>query len=278
MSKKKLFEELDVTVQGLKDFQACELYYKLENSDEPQAEILTDLALMRDKYETDLKNVAFYYFYERQGELAPSFDALIRRWEKAWFPKDMDAYDMSIATQKVRKENLKDFSNMAVSALDVFYEQFDDMTATPIMVDENVVVPLSRTIRLHVRQDLVLYRAGRFEVIKFIATRNNPRLFDYRLDLACSRLAFEHHHTEEQNRNTVYKLYNLGNPTSKFHTIPQPSERDIISAMYWAKEIEETKTFVPRRGFSSYCRGCKFDNQCLEYDWTDIEVEAEDGE
>ena len=43
------------------------------------------------------------------------------------------------------------------------------------------------------------------------------------------------------------------------------TNEDIDSLTYWCDIISEKKLFVPRRGLTSYCKKCPFDDPCMKW-------------
>jgi CRISPR/Cas system-associated exonuclease Cas4 (RecB family) len=43
------------------------------------------------------------------------------------------------------------------------------------------------------------------------------------------------------------------------------SSEDIDSLEYWCDTIYTKETYVPRRGLTSYCKKCPFDDQCKNW-------------
>lgn len=256
---------LNLTVEAIKDYQTCALLYDYRHRQE-LTEPIQSRELMAQRYENTLRRVISFFFYKRQGGITPSYNALVHRWEKLWFPKDMTAYDLAVEQHESAHGNYASYSNMAISSLIKFYEDFSKKIGDPILLDEKFHVPLTKTIKIEGRFDLVLQLKNDFYVIKWLTKSRRMNLSGYMMDFAVLRHAFEY---RNQNRDyTVnYFMYDVGSPTPGFIDA-DPSIADLNALRFWATEMEEAKAFVPRRGLTAYCKKCPFDRPCSKFELT----------
>lgn len=254
-------ELLTLNVEAIRDFQVCELYYRYKYVDKQHIPIYSR-ELMVDKFENTLSKVASFFFYKKQADNVPSYNAILNRWEKLWFPKDMTAYDMAVEQHEASRGNMASYSNVATASLERFYDEFIDDPADPIMIDESFLVPLKRDMRLQGSIDLVLRDKDKYRVIKWVGkSRRSDSLM---LDMAALRFAFEYRN--ESPKQVTYECYDLTSAKSVFLDIDQPTKADVNALLYWAQEIAEKDIYVPRRGFTAYCRGCPFDKPCSQFE------------
>ncbi|HJS83548.1 MAG TPA: hypothetical protein VJ742_12015 [Nitrososphaera sp.] len=252
---------LTLTVDSIRDYQVCELYYDYKYLKDEKTPIY-GRELLAQRFENTLRKVAAFFFYKRQAGVTPSYNALLNRWEKLWFPKDMDAYDLAIEQHESVHGNYSSYSNVATAALLQFYEDFIDDPGVPLLIDEYYLVTLDQGVRLEGRFDLVLRHRDAHKIIVWSARQKRPSLGHYALDFAAQRLAFEYRN--ETKRNAEYYLYDLASTRPGLINIDVP-EVDLDALVYWAKTIQSSETYVPRRGFTSYCRGCPFDKPCSRW-------------
>lgn len=259
---------LDLTVEAIRDYAACGLYHKYRYVDENPV-VFTEADKFGLRYEEIMRKVLAFYFYKKQAGAAPSFNALINRWERLWFPKDMTAYDISVKRTPQAKtfvyQDHVSYSNNASAALLKFYEEFSQRIGDPIQIEDKYFVPLSKEVKLHGRFDLVLRFKDDIRIYKWFLKGRRPHPAVSALDFGALMYAF-HYRNSKSVMKPKYFLYDLTGPEKPL-TQMQPTEQDVESILYWANQIQQG-TFVPRRGLSTYCRGCQFDNPCREFhDW-----------
>lgn len=259
---------ITLTVDAIKDFQVCELFYDYRYQQNEHENIL-GRELMMQRFENTLKKVASFFFYKKQADSTPSYNAILNRWEKLWFPKDMTAYDLAVEQHGISHGNIASFSNIAAAALERFHDAFSQDSGQPILIDETFLVPIGRSnTRLEGKLDLVLRNGDDYRVIKWSARPNKPGINSLLLDFAAQRYAFEHRN--DTPKKVEYQLYELASSASDFAKIEQPRIADVRALKYWAVEIEAASSFVPRRGYTAYCKGCPFDEQCANFTaWPD---------
>lgn len=249
------------TVPQVKDFMVCELFYKYRYLDK-EHESISGREQMTRRFESTLKRVASFFFYKKQGGITPSYNSLLNRWEKLWFPKDMTAYDLAVEQHEVVHGNLASLSNSAAITLMQFHEDFAGDKADPVLIDEKFLVPMGKDTRLEGTIDLVTRLGDEYKLYKWAVRQKRPALGSLTLDFAAQRLAFEFRN--EVKKKVSYTLYDIGSARPGSIAV-DPSESDVRALRFWADEAASTKIFVPRRGLTSYCRGCVFDKPCSNF-------------
>lgn len=263
MARKEIDNIHVVTVDAIRDYHVCELFYRYRYEDE-LIEPIDYHKLNADRFRSTLSKVVSYYFYKRQAGSNVSYRSLLNRWEKLWFPKEMDAYDMAVQQHSVAQGNLATYSNAAISALEAFYNDFHEDEGVPVSIKEEYLVPLREDIRLQGEIDLVLrYPNGRMRVIKWLGNRLHANHNFMSMEFSALRFAMNHRLGNQINAS--YHLYDLVAPNRGFVELPQPTGDDMKALLFWATQIAEAESYVPRRGFTAYCRGCPFDKECEEY-------------
>lgn len=257
----KEFDEIILTTEAIRDYQVCELYYDYRYLQYEPVPI-SGREILAQRFENTLKKVASFFFYKKQGHIVPSYNALLNRWEKLWFPKDTDAFDLTYERHETAHGNLASYSNVATAALLQFHEDFAEDDSEPILIDENYLVPLARNVRLKGRFDLVLRKNGRYKIVKWSGRQRRPAISSFGLDFASLRLAFEHRN--ESNRSASFALYDLASTKPGFVPV-YPTEDDAKAMIFWANQICSSESFVPRRGFTVYCKGCPYDEPCSKF-------------
>jgi len=250
---------ITLTVDAIKDYQVCERFYDYKYNDK-EFEYFTGREIMSDRFENTLKRVASFFFYKKQAEIVPSYNALLNRWEKLWFPKDMDAYDLAVEQMDPVHGNLSTYSNQAAAALEQFHNVFSKDKSDPILIDEPYTLTLSRKSRLEGRIDVMLKDKIKTRVIKWSGRKikNNYSI----LDFTAMRMAIENR--EVRPKNLEFGVYDLATVKGKYEQF-DITNSDEDSLRYWVNEIETKEVYVPRRGLTPYCKGCAFDKQCSEW-------------
>lgn len=254
---------LDLTAQSIKDYQVCSLYYDFRYNQELPTPSTGD-QLLAEKFNNTIHRILSYYFFKRQGSLSVSLNSLMGRWERLWFPKNMDAYDLAVDQHS--KNNLASYATQASGQLIRFYDEFQGDNGYPLLIDEKFCVPATRTIKLSGSFDLVLrYKDGSHKIIKWYTGRQHPHLAQYMFEFAILRRAWLHRN-DGRPAPADYFIYDLHTNGFISYSI---SRNDINALEYWIRAIESNEVFIPRRPFTVYCRGCPFDSQCKEYSFPD---------
>lgn len=258
------FEPLELDANAIKDFQTCALLYNYRHI-ESMYESIGSRDLMSIKYENTLKKLIAFFFYKKQGGIVPSVSALLNRWEKLWFPKDMSAYDIAVEKHESLWGNLSSMNTKAVSCIMKFYEDFSMDNRDPIIINEGFTTPLEKEIRLTGVFDAVLRdpKTRKISVIKLLSNPKRTNLSSLSIDFSILRYAFE---TKNKNLKGLvsYYAYDVGSDKNELIAIDVKDE-DINNLKYWARQIHLTEIFVPRRGLTSYCKKCQFDTPCRNF-------------
>jgi len=266
IKENKDVETITLTADSIRDFQVCSFYYNQKYNLEIEVPIYAREQLS-EKFEDILKKVISFFFYKRQGGITPSYNALINRWEKLWFPKDTTAYDLSIERHESSHGNLASYSNAASAALLQFYDDFVDYPGDPIMINENFLVPIGKHLRLGGTFDLMLRKKNTFQVVRWSTKAKRPPMDSFTYDFAALKLAYEYR--DLAKRPAEYLFYDLGS-THPGGTKMTPSADEVKALLHWASEIEKGESPIPRRGFTTYCRGCDFDKPCRSFTFDDV--------
>lgn len=245
----------------MRDYQACELFYELRHRHH-EREPIEGKALLQQRFDSTLRKVAAFYFYRRQTGMIPSYNQLLKRWEKLWFPKDMDAYDIQVE-QHASQGNYASYASSASMALLRFYEEFGkDGLGDPLNIDQQFTVSVDRDVRLEGAFDLVLRRRYEHRVVMWWTRSRQPPPDQLITEFAALKYAYEWDRGRDwQGVAVSYWIYNLASPTSLLTKIDVSTD-DAAAFLFWARRIRDAVDFVPRRGLTTYCRGCPFDELC----------------
>lgn len=257
---------IELTAEAIRDYQVCSLYYDLKHNEQQPIPIPNN-KLFIQRFHNTMKRAISFYFFRRQAETPVSYNLLLSKWEKLWFPKGTDAYDLIVEPQD-KELNLAHYATIAAKSLLKFTENFKSDKGYPLLIDETFTVPISRSIKLSGGFDLVLqYPDDEYRIIKWVFDRSTPIISDHMFNFVIQKLAWDYRNSE-RNKNFVanYFLYDLSTSSTDFVPII-PDKKDINAFMYWVKSIEANEIFIPRRGFTTYCRGCPFDEPCRNFNF-----------
>lgn len=255
---------LTLSAESVRDYMTCELFYELRYLHQ-EREPVEGRTMMQKRYDDSLRKVAAFFFYRRQQGLTPSYNQLLKRWEKIWFPKDMDAYDIAVE-QHASASNYASYASAASMALLKFYESFADSSlGDPVGIDQAFLVSLDRDVRFEGKYDLILSRRYEHRVIGWWTKSRMPPVDQLTLDFAAQKYAYEWDRGSDWDGVSIsYWIYNLASPTGALVKIDISSD-DVAAFIYWARRARDSEMFVPRRGMTTYCRGCVFDQHCAAW-------------
>lgn len=263
----------EISIDGIKDYQTCALLYDYRHVQQRYEPTVRSEELSV-RFENTMRKLVAFFFYKKQSGVIPSVSALVNRWEKNWFPKDMTASDLMVEQHDVLGGNLVSYSSEGIRSLLRFYEEFaDDQDHDPLLINEDFIIPLNDELKLLGGFDLVLRNKNNlFTVIKWSTSAKRVPVSSMMLDFAALKMAFQYRNDNKPMR-VQYGYYDLVSAAKfGFHEVEVP-DGDLNALKYWAEEAASSKVFVPRRGLTSHCRGCAFDTPCRDFVMTEQMLE-----
>lgn len=263
----------ELSVDAIKDFQTCALLYDFRHVQNRYEPTLRNDELA-ERFENTMRKIVAFFFYKRQSGVIPSMSAIMNRWEKNWFPKDMTSYDLVVEQHDILGGNLASYSSEGVRSLMRFYDEFvNDTENDPMLINEDFIIPLSDEIKLLGSFDLVLRdKKNTFTVIKWATSTKRVAVSSMMLDFAALKMALRYRN-DNRPMNVRYGYYDLVSAGKfGFHEVEVP-DGNLNALTYWAEEAANTQIFVPRRGLTSYCRNCPFDTPCRDFVMTEQMLE-----
>lgn len=253
---------LVLSTDSIKDFQICERLYDYRHVDNlPEKIYSRDIYSIR--FESTIKNILHYFWYKKQAGISPSYSSIINRWEKLWFPKNTESYDIMTEQHESAYGNVASLTTKAASILLNFHETYSDYDLIPIAISEDYVAVISKNVRLEDSFDLIFSRDKKIYVVKFLFNYKNSNSYLYQVDFSAMYMAFRHRHPDKLE-NTKFGYIDLLSDNLSFKEY-EISIEDIESLEYWCDTIDSKELFVPRRGLTSYCRKCPFDEPCSKW-------------
>ena len=253
---------LSLTVNGIKDFQICERLYDYRYQEQlPETIYSRDLYSL--KFENSIKNIIHFFWFKKQAGITPSYASLLNRWEKIWFPKDTNHYDIITEKHESAYGNTASLTTQAAAVLLKFHEIYSQIDLIPISIFDEYVTPISNNIRIEDRFDVIYRKDNENYVVKLMFNYKNSHHYMYQIDFAAMYLAFKNLHPARVKQTKFGYIDLLSNDLSfNEYTIGQ---QDIDSIEYWCDMIYSKDVFVPRRGLTQYCKKCPFDTPCSKW-------------
>jgi len=257
---------MDLTIEAVKDFQMCGRLYDYRHAT-ALYEPISRREMITLRYDSTVRAVVSFFFFKRQGGVTPSYGALTNRWEKQWFPKDTDAYDIIYDQHEPNMhKNPVSYTTDAVRVLMNFHEHFSQDHRDPIIINEPFAVPIDRDITFRGSFDLVLRDAKtkRVSVIKWTTQQRRPSHGSIMMDFAALKYAMDHRNREKGPQNIDYYIYDLGTTKQELIKI-DVTKADVNAFLYWAREIRDTEVFPSRFGLTAYCKRCPYSVPCSKW-------------
>jgi len=253
---------LQITLRELKDFQICERLYDFKHK-QLLPEKIGGRQLLLSKFESNIKSVVDYFFYKKQAGVTPSYASLLNRWEKLWFPKNSSSFDIVYEQHETFHANMASLTSKASVILLELIENFGEKNIIPIGIDEEYVVPITGSVAIKDRFDLIYSKNKKIYIIKWVFNHRSKYESGYVFDFAFMSAAFNHKFGNKKNK-AVFGYFDLMNQKpglTQFMT----EKADINALEYWCTALYEEKVFPSRRGLTFYCKSCPFDKPCSKW-------------
>lgn len=261
---------LKIDAPSLKDFQTCALLYSFRHSENKIPEVIDIRDRRSQKFDKTIKRVVAFFFYKKQANAEPSYQALLNRWQKLWFAEGTTANDIATSRNEIIWGSDTSYTTQAAHALLQFHDEFSNKPEqNVVLVEEKFCVPLNKEIALEGTFDVVLrvkQPDGRFNYLVFKWTTISARRSNsfWTFDMAFLDYAFKYRNMSKPVA-TQYFIWSFGGNTigAREFTV---NKDDYNLLRYWANTINTTEVFAPRRGLTSYCKSCPwFDTNCLQW-------------
>ena len=253
---------LELTIDAIKDFQICERLYDYRHN-EKLSEKIYSRDIYTKKFESTIKSIIYFFWYKKQGGISPSYSSLLNRWEKLWFPKNVDHYDIVFEQHESVYGNMSSLTTKAAGILLNIYETYGDSSLIPLSISDDYVAIVNKNIKINEKFDLIYRHDNKNYVVKFVFNYKSNFSYIYQIDFAIMYLGFKLKHPDKL-RNTHFGYVDLLANKIQFVEYEINIE-DIESLEYWCDTILGKDLYVPRRGLTSYCKKCPFDDPCKNW-------------
>jgi hypothetical protein len=255
---------ITTSVNAIKDYQTCARLYDYRYNNQVY-EPTDNEKLIDERYSNVMKNILTFLFHKKQSGTPPTFDFMIKKWQKLWFPKDITVQKiMTMTNDASNKHNISNGSSIGVRALQNVYEHFENIDAIPLLVQEKFIVSLTKGVRLEGEFDLVLKYKDYDHVIKWGSNLTRTPTSNLLLDFAALKYAYEYRNSGKKLGPVKYSFIDLALPKFNQTDFDIPLE-DIQSLKYWSEALRDDQVFMPRRGLTTHCSVCAFDIPCSKF-------------
>jgi len=257
-----------INTQSVKDYQTCALLYKYRHEDN-LSEKIQARDFISERFENTIKEIIYYFFYKKQGGYAPSYASLLNRWEKLWFSSDVSDYDIITEKHESAYGNNASLTTKAAALLLSFHKNFSHQDYIPISINDECVVPLGKRVKIKYLFDVILAKNKKYYVIKFLFNYKDSHQNMYEVDFAAMKHAYSFKNPTKVQQ-TKFGYIDFAQPKISFEEF-QIQEEDIMALEFWADQIVDEQSFVPRRGLTWYCKKCPFDKPCSKWkEWKNV--------
>lgn len=254
---------MKITPEQIRDYEACPRFFSYAHGEDGVIKLNKRQQLSSDFMET-IKRVANYYFYKKQAFNDPTLKSLYNRWQKDWFG-DVKAVDIAKMQNSVQQRSKTAFSTRAIEVIRQLFEDFENVSGDQIFwLNEGYVVPLldKKTV-LEGNVDLVVRQKekDRYHIFKWANSTESAQHWQY--ELAAADYAFKYRY-DNKDMDTRHYLWNFyGNKTGRQPVELEQKDFDLLS--YNAEQLVSDELFVPRYGYSTYCKSCPYTNKCVKW-------------
>lgn len=254
---------LHITIPQLKDFQTCERLYDFRHV-QNLPETIGSRSLLSTKFENTIKNIVHYFFYKKQSGIMPSYSSLLNRWEKLWFPRNASSFDIIYEQHETLYGNTSSLTTRAAAVLLDLIENFSDQDIIPIGIDEEYICPVTKTVAIKDKFDLIYSKNKEIFVIKWIFNYKLKYEDSYIVDFSSMYLGYKNKFPSKVSQSN-FGYVDLMNQKCEFNEV-KIEQADIDALKYWCDSLKEETIFPSRRGKTAYCKSCPFDKPCSK--WT----------
>jgi hypothetical protein len=255
---------MNITPEQVRDYEACPRFYDYSYGEGSVGVKLNKRQQLSAEFMETIKRVANYYFYKKQAFNDPTLKSLYNRWQKDWYG-DTSAVDIAQMQNSIQQRSRTAFSSRAVEVIKELFEDFSDVTGDQIFwLNEDYIVPiLKQETILEGTVDLVIRQKekNRFHIFKWTNSNESTQSLQY--ELAAAEYAFRYRYSSKDmdTRHYLWNFYGQKIGRQQF----QLEQKDYDLFAYNAHNLVHDKLFVPRFGYSTYCKSCPYTNKCVKW-------------
>jgi hypothetical protein len=250
-----------LSIEAIKDFQMCERLFDYRYKQEVPEKIYAR-DIHTEKFESTIKSIMYFFFFKKQGGIIPSYASLLNRWEKMWFPKNTNSYDIVTEQHETAYGNTASLTSKAAGILLAFHETYAESSYIPVAISEEYNLPKNK-LNIEDTFDIIFYNNKQYLVTKFIFNYKFSNRDLYRTDFCTMYQAYKNRHPERMG-NVKFGFIDPLSQSLAFNEFQIRSE-DIDYYNYWCDKIEKTEVYIPKRGLIPYCKKCPFDEPCSNW-------------
>lgn len=257
---------MEVTPDQITDYEACPRFYDFKYNDESTQGKSNKRKEESDKFLQTLSKVSNYYLYKKQSFSDPTLKSLYNRWQKDWYG-DMSAKDIVTMQNSVQQRSKTSYSTRAMEVIRNIYSDFESVSGDQVFwLNEDYVVPilnqegvLTGTVDLVLRQK----EQNRFHIFRWADSTQPIHVHKYHMAAAEYALRYRYDFKEMNTRHYLWYLY--GPKIGRKEVTTETKDFDLMG--YFADQIRKDEFFVPRFGFSTYCKSCPYSTKCVRWEF-----------
>jgi hypothetical protein len=251
-----------LSVQAIKDFQICERLFDYRHLQE-MSEKIYSRDINSEKFQKTMKNILYFFMFKKQSGIIPSYSAILNRWEKMWFPKNINSYDIIAEQHETAYGNMASLTTKAAKSLLLFYDRYSKIDFVPLAISEDYYVSTKRGTNIKDTFDIIMFFDKFFYVTKIIFNYKHSQKDIYKTDFVCLKKGFEIRYPKKAEY-AKYGFIDMMSQNIGFQEYAI-SEDDIMLFDHWCDKIDTTKVLMNKRGLIPYCKKCPFDDPCSKW-------------
>ena len=255
---------MEITPAGIKEYEACARYYDFKNGEDAISLKLGKRQELSEDFMRTVKKTANYYFYKKQAFNDPTLKSLYNRWQKDWFG-DTTAAEIAQMQNSIQQRSKTAFSTRAVEVITLLFEEFKDVSGSQVFwLNESYSVPfVDKKAVLTGQVDLVLRQKekNRYHIFKW--AHSNEKSINWLYDLVSADYALRYR-IQDPNATTRHYVWNFyGNKLGRVQVELEQKDFDLMA--HYAEQLVNDELYVPRYGYSTYCKSCPYEKQCINW-------------
>jgi len=244
-----------ISINEVKDYMKCPLYYKFKHSD-----CIYDDLTIGQLFKIHLKSAIGYYYFSIIDDLPKHYKSMLKKWEMLWYSSDM--------LKKFDSAELDEYSNKAIPMINNFYTKSNEEKGAPVAVNFTYEVTLAGEDNIDLTGEIDLIRilndrtrSRETQLVKFFTS--NSRLDEFlmrsNIDMTMASYAFRDSFKKTENVILCRNVYRK----EDFRTSRNGADytRAIKSIRNICRGIKE-RVFYPINNKIS-CSTCRYKVFCM---------------
>jgi len=261
---------MHLTPESIRDYEACPRYFDFKYGENAVPLKLNKRQQLSDEFLRTIQKVANFYLYKKQSFNDPTLKSLYNRWQRDWY-EDATAADIATAQNSVQQRSKTSFGTRAMEVIKLIYKDFEGVSGDQIFwLNESYIVPiLSQEAVLEGSVDLVIRQKelNRFHIFKW--TNSSEAALTHQFDLAAAEYALRYRYDFKDMETRHYLWHFYGSKLGRQEVELERKDFDLMG--HYAHQAANDYLFVPRFGYSTYCKSCPYTSKCVRWSFPKVE-------